>query len=99
NTLIFDVPIRGANTDVHGFKKLMEEAGVTKCDRPLILGAGGAAKAVLAALPHAKILARRDGSWARLPELASDADLIVDATPRGLAEDPVELPPTGAAIL
>jgi shikimate dehydrogenase len=103
NTLIFDDEIRGANTDVHGFRMLMEEAGVVKCDRTVILGAGGAAKAVKAVLPHAVMVARRPRPgvqpWEKLAELAADADLIVDATPRGLSDDAVELPPTGAAVL
>jgi shikimate dehydrogenase len=97
NTLVFDGNIRGTNTDVHGFRKLMEEAGVTKCDRPVILGAGGAMRAVRAVLPHARVVARRN--WGELPSLAADADLIVDATPRGLSNDDVDLPPTGAAVL
>jgi shikimate dehydrogenase len=114
NTLIFDdLPseaglsmVRGANTDVHGFRMLMEEAGIVKCDRTVILGAGGAAKAVKAALPHAVMVARRPrppGSevqpWEKLAELAADADLIVDATPRGLSDDEVDLPATSAAVL
>jgi shikimate dehydrogenase len=81
----------------------MEEAGVAKSDRTVVLGAGGAAKAVLAVLPHAVVVARRalPGAepWERLPALVADADLIVDATPRGLSNDPVDLPPTGAAVL
>jgi len=97
NTLIFDDHIRGTNTAVHGFRMLMQEAGITKSDRPVILGAGGAMRAVRAVLPHAKIVARRN--WDELPSLAADADLIVDATPRGLSNDDVDLPPTGAAVL
>jgi shikimate dehydrogenase len=97
NTLIFDDAIRGTNTDVHGFRMLMEEAGITKSDRPVILGAGGAMRAVRAVLPHATIVAR--SNWHQLPSLAADADLIVDATPRGLSNDDVDLPPTSAAVL
>src|SRR5262249_44686033 len=111
NTLIFDnLPseaglsvIQGANTDVYGFQKLMEETGIVKSDRPLILGAGGASRAVQAALPNAIVVARHpqpgQRPWQELPSLVEDADLIVDATPRGLSNDEVTLPATGAAIL
>jgi len=99
NTLVFDENVRGTNTDVHGFRMLMEEAGIVKSDRPIILGAGGAMRAVRAVLPHATIVARKAGNWDQLPSLAADADLIVDATPRGLSSEEVALPPTGAAIL
>src|SRR5256885_4554235 len=51
NTLVFeDDRVRGLNTDVHGFRMLMMEAGVKPGTRALILGGGGAARAVVAAL-------------------------------------------------
>jgi shikimate dehydrogenase len=51
NTLVFDEDaIRGTNTDVHGFRALLEEAGGATPGRAVILGAGGAARAVVAAL-------------------------------------------------
>ncbi len=51
NTLIFeDQTIVGTNTDVHGFRMLMAEAGVTPGGRAVILGAGGATRAVVLAL-------------------------------------------------
>ncbi len=58
NTLIFDgARVRGINTDVHGFRMMMAEAGVPPSfDRPgraVILGAGGAARAVAVALRSA----------------------------------------------
>jgi shikimate dehydrogenase len=103
NTLIFEDVIRGANTDVYGFQKLMEETGIVKSDRPLILGAGGASRAVQAALPHAIVVARHPKAgqhpWQDLPSLAQRSDLIIDTTPRGLGNEDVDLPPTGAAIL
>jgi shikimate dehydrogenase len=46
-------------------------------ERPVVIGAGGSAAAFLAALPHARVFARR-GAW---PPDARDADLVVHATP------------------
>jgi shikimate dehydrogenase len=45
--------------------------------RPAIIGDGGAARAFAAALPNARMFARR-GEW---PPDARDADLVVNATP------------------
>jgi shikimate dehydrogenase len=45
-------------------------------ERPAILGAGGAAAAFRAALPHARVFSRR-GDW---PADVADADLVVNAT-------------------
>lgn len=47
------------------------------CDRPVVVGDGGAAAAFVHALPHARIFARR-GDW---PPDVRDADLVVHATP------------------
>jgi shikimate dehydrogenase len=57
-------------------------------ERPAVLGDGGAARAFLEALPHARAFARR-GEWP--PEVA-DADLDVTAT-AAHAEALVELRP------
>src|SRR3954447_3454506 len=47
NTVIFESDrVLGFNTDVHGFRMLLAETGVQPGGRALILGAGGAAKAV-----------------------------------------------------
>jgi shikimate dehydrogenase len=46
-------------------------------ERPMIVGAGGAAAAFIHALPHAHVFSRR-GEW---PPDARDADLVVNATP------------------
>lgn len=45
-------------------------------ERPAILGAGGAAAAFRAALPHAHVFSRR-GEW---PPDVADADLVINAT-------------------
>jgi shikimate dehydrogenase len=70
NTLVFeDGRILGHSTDAAVL------AGIT-AERPAILGAGGAALAFRAALPHARVFARK-GDW---PPDIHDADLIVNAT-------------------
>jgi shikimate dehydrogenase len=46
-------------------------------ERPVVIGDGGAARAFIAALPHARVFSRR-GEW---PPDASGADLVVHATP------------------
>jgi len=46
-------------------------------ERPVVVGAGGAAVAFLQALPKARVFSRR-GDW---PPQVHDADLVVNATP------------------
>jgi shikimate dehydrogenase len=46
-------------------------------ERPVVVGAGGAAAAFLEALPQARVFSRR-GEW---PPEVHDADLVVNATP------------------
>jgi shikimate dehydrogenase len=106
NTLIFDNDaIRGTNTDVYGFRKLMEESGISP-RKTVILGAGGAARAVLAALPDAIVVARNPRGlkvepWDSLAQHLPDADLLVDCTPRGLTneKESLDLTNTKAAVL
>ncbi len=71
NTLLFDDGVvRGFSTDVAILGGLPRE-------RPVVIGAGGAAGAFRAALPHARAYSRR-GDW---PPDAGNADLVVNATP------------------
>jgi shikimate dehydrogenase len=72
NTLVFrDGRVLGFNTD----KEIV--AGI-EAQRVCLIGAGGAAKALLPGLPaEVRVFSRRD-EW---PPDASDADLIVNATP------------------
>jgi shikimate dehydrogenase len=102
NTLSFaDGTARGFNTDVHGFLAWVKEVGAPLDGTAVVLGAGGAARAVATALHgHARValVARThrhlviDGHeltvtpWdaAMLTKLLSRADLLIDATPRGL---------------
>ena len=71
NTLVFDgVRIRGHSTDAAVVDGIAAE-------RPVVIGAGGAARAFSDALPGARTYARRS-AW---PPEIEDADLIVNATP------------------
>lgn len=102
NTLVFEgAAVHGHNTDVHGFVELVKEAGGTLEGNVVLLGAGGAARAVAVAV-HGRgkcaVVSRTPRSFAvdghaltvtpwdeaLLAKLLSRADLIVDATPRGL---------------
>jgi shikimate dehydrogenase len=71
NTLVFENGrIVGTTTDAAVLD------GLT-FDRPAIVGDGGAARAFKAALPNARVFARR-GEW---PPDVEEADLVVHATP------------------
>ena len=70
NTLVFDGPsIRGSSTDARVLDGLI-------CERPVVLGDGGSARAFKQALPHAVVFSRR-GRW---PPEVSGADVVVNAT-------------------
>jgi shikimate dehydrogenase len=72
NPLVFpDGRVLGFNTNREIF------AGIVAA-RACLIGAGGAAQALLAALPKDTRIYTRSGSW---PPDASDCDLIVNATP------------------
>jgi shikimate dehydrogenase len=80
NTLVFDGDrILGGDTDGEAVTGVVDAAG----KRVLVLGAGGAARAVAAALSHAgaadvRLASRRGPDW---PPSADDADVLVNATP------------------
>jgi len=115
NTLVFDKGVRGYNTDVHGFTELAREAGAALDGVVVVLGAGGAARAVAAAV-HGRgklaIVSRTqrpfvvDGApmtvtpWSDdlVAKLLARADVLVDATPRGLdaAAPAIDLSPLPA---
>ncbi|MGH2746587.1 MAG: shikimate dehydrogenase [Actinomycetota bacterium] len=104
----------GRNTDIDGFGEfLLGDAGVDPAGRSaVVLGAGGAARAVIKALGDLRAsevtIAARDEdrarplaelaagsrvevtSWARAAEMASDTDIVVNATPVGMdGRDPI----------
>jgi shikimate dehydrogenase len=71
NTLVFEGgDIRGFSTDAAVLTGLAPE-------RPVIIGDGGAARAFSAALPGARVYARR-ADW---PPRVEEADIVVNATP------------------
>jgi shikimate dehydrogenase len=95
----------GSNTDVPAIadeiRRLRERPR-----RAVILGAGGAARAVAVALsdlgaPQPAMVSRAD--WSALPELLADADLLVNATPVGTNSDESPIDPqlfhSGLAVL
>lgn len=111
----------GDNTDGGGFLDSLADAGVDPAGRRcIVLGAGGAARAVIRALATAGaeqvIVVNRDPSRAAgAAELAGDrgivgtfealrtADLLVQATPVGMGDDPTvaadpDLLPDGAVV-
>ena len=117
NTLVFDgAAARGYNTDVHGFLELAKEAGAPLDGGVIVLlGAGGAARAVAHAVHgHGKlaIVSRTQRSfvvdgvamtvspWSDdlVAKLLARADVLVDATPRGLdaGAAPINLSPLPA---
>jgi shikimate dehydrogenase len=108
NTLVFEPgggPPRGLNTDLHGFRALLDELRFDPVGaRAAVLGAGGAARAVVAALSdggaEVSVVTRSARRRIELPGrnlphlpwrpdvlagLLPALDLLVDATPRGLA--------------
>ena len=107
--------LRGLNTDLQGVLAAVAEVGLEPGPalRVLVLGAGGSARAVGAALAGCRLVfaARRPESadppgevvaWARRGELARDSDLVVNATPLGRegerALEPADLPAAGAVV-
>lgn len=79
------------NTDLPALTEELGELG--RFDTAIVLGAGGAARAVRAALDDAGTAVRviDRARWATLPDLIGGADLLVNATPigTGTEESPV----------
>ncbi len=104
----------GHNTDAPGFADALAAAGFdARGRRAVLLGAGGASRAVAYALRDAQveIVARRpregERPWAELAWQLARAELVVDCTPTGLdpADDaafaaslPLDALPAGALV-
>ncbi len=98
----------GHNTDLPA---LIEQIGALRPrgpERAVVLGGGGAARAVLLALEDAGAgevvsLTRSGGTWSRLADELARADLVVNATPVGTGSDGSPVPATlhrpGLAVL
>ena len=78
--------LRGYNTDATGFTKAIRESfGLdVRALRVLIVGAGGASRAIAFACERPRIWSRRADVDIR--QLARDVELIVNATPVGLTD-------------
>ena len=74
----------GDNTDVYGIRRAVQSSGFDSAGKDIVvLGAGGAAKAAVAALPKARkitVLPRRE--IAQAPNYR--CDLLINATPLGM---------------
>jgi shikimate dehydrogenase len=83
------------NTDVAAIAAELGELGLASPGRGVVLGAGGAARTVAAALKDAGWrdvqMVSRD-RWSELPTLIAGADLVVNATPIGTASDESPVP-------
>lgn len=98
----------GHNTDLPALVDELAGLCPSGPGRTVVLGGGGAARAVLLALEEAGArevvsLTRSSGTWGRLAEALSRADLVVNATPVGTGSDetpvPAELHRPGLAVL
>lgn len=112
NTLYWDGPtLVGANTDVEGFRRSTEAAiGPLAGRRAVVLGAGGAARAVVRALQQAGTasiaVANRSPADVGVPyrplepRAVADADLVINALPGGARAqvEALDLPATGAWV-
>jgi len=101
NTVVFDKDGKslGANTDIYGFKFMLESEGIdVKGKTVLVLGTGGAAHAIKIALSDlgaGKILnCSRTGelNYTNVYEDAADTKIIVNCTPVGMYPDVMESP-------
>jgi shikimate dehydrogenase len=109
NTVVRDgARLIGHNTDVPATLEAISRLCPQGLERALVLGAGGAGRAVLLALRKAgveevTVLRRSDGSIRRLAEAIEGADLLVNATPVGTGSDaslvPAELLRSDLAVL
>jgi shikimate dehydrogenase len=91
----------GHNTDLPATVDALTRLRPGSIDHAVVLGAGGAGRAVQLALAvvgaeRVTVLRRSDGSIARLTEELADADLLVNATPVGTRSDESPVP---AAVL
>lgn len=94
--------LSGLNTDVYGFEKLLHNSGAQKTDAALVLGSGGAAKAVCYVLRSKKIpyqLVSRNPQTGELgyndltETIIASHSLIINTTPLGMHPRTAEYPP------
>ena len=96
------IELTGHNTDCEGFRMLLKKAGAPLPDQALLLGTGGAAKAVAYALQQQGIpftfVSRSAGAHSIsyqdiTPEIIRQNQLIINATPVGMWPDTELCPP------
>ena len=106
-----DGQLFGSNTDVPAIADEIRRLR-PKPQHAVVLGAGGAARAVRAALDElgarrTTLVSRSESessaAWSELPELIAEADLVINATPVGTSSDESPLDPEllhrGLAVL
>ncbi len=110
NTIVArDGQLTGHNTDLPALIEELRELSATSPRHAVVLGSGGAARAVLAALQElaaarVSVVSRAgDQTWTDLPRLLSTADLVINATPIGTSRDESPVPSSllrpGLAVL
>lgn len=105
NTIVREADGRliGDNTDLPALAAELDRLGAFS--RAVVVGRGGAGRTAAVALADAGASVRMIGrdAWAQIPALLEGADLLVNATPIGTAEDvspiPAELLRPGLAVL
>lgn len=90
--------LTGHNTDLPALIEQVAALRPGGPERAVVLGGGGAARAVLLALEDAGArevipITRSGGTWGRLADELSRADLVVNATPVGTGTDESPVPP------
>lgn len=99
NTIVCrDGRLIGHNTDMPATVEVLSRLRPDGIDHAVVLGAGGAGRAVQTALNQLEVsritvLRRSDGSIERLSEVAAAADLLINATPVGTGTDETPVPP------
>jgi shikimate dehydrogenase len=88
----------GHNTDLPALVAEVRTLAPGGPERAVVLGGGGAARAVLLALEDAGArevvsLTRADGTWVRMTDELPRSDLVVNATPVGTGADETPVPP------
>lgn len=98
NTVVKDgARLVGHNTDLPALVEAIGRLRPQGVERAVLLGGGGAARAVLLALESAGAaeivtLTRSDGTWQQMPDALARADLMVNATPIGTQFDESPVP-------
>jgi shikimate dehydrogenase len=98
-----DIHLKGYNTDVYGFSESLKPFLKPEIQKALVLGTGGASRAVCHALNHLGISVTMVSRNPRMPghisyqmitpDVMADHKLIVNTTPAGMFPDTGSCPP------